>query len=101
MRDANLARQIKILHKNNCQLCDSKIELSNGESYSEAHHIIPIGKPHNEPDTAGNIIVLCPNHHVMCDYGVIKLERSHIKEQAGHKISQESISYHNEKVFNA
>lgn len=101
LRDTNLARQIKILHKNSCQLCGLKIELLNGESYSEAHHIIPIGKPHNGPDTAGNIIVLCPNHHVMCDYGVIKLERDNINEQAGHNISQESISYHNEKVFDA
>ena len=100
LRDTNLARQIKILHKNKCQICGLKIELSNGESYSEAHHIIPIGEPHNGPDTAENIIVLCPNHHVMCDYGVIKLEKNLIKEQAGHEISQESISYHNQQVFN-
>ena len=64
LRDTELARKIKKLHKNECQLCGTTITLQDGTSYSEAHHICPLGTPHNGPDVAGNILVLCPNHHV-------------------------------------
>ena len=98
LRDTNLARKLKLLHKNCCQICDLTIKLPNGKCYSEAHHIIPLGKPHNGPDNAGNIIVLCPNHHVMCDYGVIELDLNKIKQVLGHIISKNSIKYHNGSI---
>lgn len=99
LRDTNLARKLKLLHKNCCQICDYKIQLPNGKYYSEAHHIIPLGKPHNGSDVAENIIVLCPNHHVMCDYGVIELNFREIKQISGHSISKNSIDYHNGTIF--
>ena len=99
LRDTQLARQIKLLHKNRCQLCGEAIVLSNGESYSEAHHIKPLGRPHNGPDVAGNIIVLCPNHHVMLDYGVIKLEINKVTPHENHKIQNEYIEYHNSNIW--
>ncbi|MBD2665717.1 HNH endonuclease [Richelia sinica FACHB-800] len=99
LRDTQLACQIKLLHHHRCQLCDTSIVLPNGNSYSEAHHIKPLGRPHNGPDIASNIIVLCPNHHVMLDYGVIKLDSNSIRMNTGHNISQEFIDYHNERVF--
>ncbi|EOB3575002.1 HNH endonuclease [Vibrio vulnificus] len=98
LRDTNLARKLKSLHKNKCQICGCTVTLKDGKSYSEAHHIIPLGKPHNGSDIAGNIIVLCPNHHVMCDYGAIKLNCEEIKQVQGHKLSPNSIAYHNETV---
>ncbi|WP_044499782.1 hypothetical protein [Nostoc sp. PCC 7107] len=58
-------------------------------------------KSHNGPDIANNIIVLCPNHHVMLDYGVIKLNISEIRMNTGHSISREFIEYHKEKIFGA
>ncbi len=100
LRDTVLARKIKILHNHACQLCGEVIELNNGEKYSEAHHIIPLGSPHNGPDTAENIIVLCPNHHVLCDYGVIKLDKSMFNRVPYHSLSVDSIKYHNEVLFN-
>jgi predicted restriction endonuclease len=42
--------------------------------YSEAAHIKPLGNPHDGPDKAGNLLVLCPNHHLQLDRGVISLE---------------------------
>lgn len=99
LRDTNLARQLKLVHKNCCQICGVTIKIPNGKLYSEAHHIIPLGKPHNGPDNPGNIIVLCPNHHVMCDYGAIALNFKEIKQKYGHLISNESIRYHNEKIY--
>lgn len=101
LRDTKLARQIKLLNHHRCQLCGTSIILTDGKNYSEAHHIRPLGRPHHGPDTPGNIIVLCPNHHVMLDYGVIKLNDSDIEINIGHTISKESIEYHNETIFGA
>lgn len=99
LRDTNLGCQIKLLNHHQCQLCGTSIVLANGKIYSEAHHIKPLGRPHNGPDIAENIIVLCPNHHVMLDYGVIKLNSSDIQMSTDHTIGAEFIEYHNEKIF--
>jgi 5-methylcytosine-specific restriction endonuclease McrA len=99
LRDTNLARQLKVLYSHECQICNMTINLPSGERYSEAHHIIPLGSPHNGPDTPENIIVLCPNHHVMLDYGVIKLNAEIIVQKSGHKLSTQSINYHNQKIY--
>ncbi len=98
LRDTPLARKIKLLHKDRCQICGQAVNIGNGETYAEAHHIIPLGAPHHGPDTAENIIVLCPNHHVLCDYGAIKLVSAAITSVKGHVISAKGIAYHNEKI---
>ncbi len=99
LRDTQLARQIKLLHKNKCQLCGEIISLGNGEYYSEAHHIKPLGRPHNGPDVAGNILVLCPNHHAMLDYGAIKLEINQITMHGNHRVQGKYVNYHNESIW--
>ena len=73
IRDTTLSRDLKRLHKHKCQICGLSLLLTNG-SYSEAHHIKPLAEIHNGPDCASNILILCPNHHVQCDYGAIKIE---------------------------
>jgi len=98
LRDTNLARKLKLLHNNSCQICGLQIQLPNEKLYSEAHHIIPLGTPHNGSDTPENIIVLCPNHHVMCDYGAIELSLKDIKQISNHAVSKKSIEYHNEVI---
>ncbi len=98
LRDTKLARQLKMLHSNKCQICGDRIEIENNKFYSEAHHIKPLGKPHNGPDVPGNIIVLCPNHHVMLDYGVIKLKFTEIKHHVKHKTDTMYIDYHNKVI---
>ena len=98
LRDTNLARQIKLLHQNKCQLCGGRIELSNGNSYAEAHHIRPLGSPHHGPDVAENIIVLCPNHHVILDYGVGQLSAGKISMHPKHTIGAAFIAYHNDVI---
>jgi hypothetical protein len=98
LRDTPLARKIKVLHGDRCQLCGLAVKISPGQTYSEAHHIIPLGAPHNGPDTPGNIIILCPNHHVLCDYGALVLERSSIGAAKGHWIADTSIEYHNKFI---
>jgi hypothetical protein len=98
LRDTELARQIKQLHSHRCQICGLAIELADGSHYAEAHHIQPLGGAHEGPDVAGNIIVLCPNHHAMCDYGVIALSLDQLRLHAKHKIDPEYIDYHNSVI---
>lgn len=99
LRDTPLARKIKVLHADRCQLCGNAVQITPIKTYSEAHHIIPLGSPHNGPDTPENILVLCPNHHVLCDYGAIQLDLSKIRIVKGHLISGASIGYHNTKIY--
>jgi predicted RNase H-like nuclease len=100
LRDTKLALKIKLLHMHQCQLCGMQISLDGDERvYSEAHHIQPLGKPHNGPDTADNILVLCPNHHVMLDYGAIPLKDKDIQLVKGHSINQKFIVYHNNIIW--
>ncbi|WP_343028555.1 HNH endonuclease [Massilia sp. MP_M2] len=100
LRDTALARHVKEIHDYRCQLCGETINLSDGRKYSEAHHIQPLGRPHDGPDLLENVICVCPNHHVELDYGARKLEASAIRSVAGHTISERYIKYHNEKVYN-
>ncbi len=100
LRDSSLARKIKVLHNHSCQICSDTIEFPNGERYSEAHHIIPLGKKHDGPDVAENIIVLCPRHHVLCDYGAIQLDMNDLNNIQNHMLSIDSIKYHNDIIFN-
>lgn len=98
LRDTKLARQLKMLHSNRCQVCGDRIEIKKDEYYSEAHHIKPLGSPHHGPDVPGNIIVLCPNHHVMLDYGIMRLDFLKIKHHPKHKTEMQFINYHNEHI---
>ena len=99
LRDTELARSIKEIHEYQCQICSLSIPLPNGKSYAEAHHIQPLGIPHNGPDIAENIICLCPNHHAMLDYGVIELDIDKLVKKERHEISQIYISYHNKNIY--
>jgi 5-methylcytosine-specific restriction endonuclease McrA len=99
LRDTGLARQIKLLHRDSCQICGEVLQISSTKTYSEAHHVIPLGGGHRGADKASNVIVLCPNHHALCDMGAIALRRQEIRVVDGHEISEESLTYHNEQIF--
>ncbi|TDQ93248.1 HNH endonuclease [Paraburkholderia silvatlantica] len=98
LRDTQLARKLKALHKNVCQICGTTLRLADGTTYSEAHHIRPLGAPHDGPDVAGNIIVLCPNHHVLFDYGALTLDADKLSIVHGHYIEEQYVEYHNEII---
>jgi hypothetical protein len=73
LRCTLLASEIKQRYNCTCQLCRMPVVLSNKLFYAEAHHLRPLGAPHLGPDIPGNIVVLCPNHHIMFDRGVVKI----------------------------
>jgi len=94
IRDTALSNDIKRLVNYRCQLCDITIKLTNNNYYIEAHHIKPLGKPYNGPDTRDNILIVCPNCHVKCDYKLITLSLPKILNNI-QKINQEYINFHN------
>ena len=96
VRDTVLARQIKNLVGNKCQLCDVVITLPNGQLYCEAHHIKPLCNPYNGPDVKENILIVCPNCHVECDYRIILLNIGDIRNNL-QMVGEEYIRFHNEQ----
>jgi predicted HNH restriction endonuclease len=78
LRDTVLAIDLKRKYKNTCQVCHHSLPLTNS-TYAEAHHIKPLGRPHCGPDIEGNIIVVCPNHHVMFDRAALFIDPSTMK----------------------
>ena len=99
IRDTPLARRIKQIHNYECQLCGHTIELANESRYAEAHHIQPLGEPHNGPDILENIVCLCPNHHAEMDYGARSLNLSQLRLVSGHTLAETYINYHNKYIF--
>jgi hypothetical protein len=115
IRDTRIARQMKLLYQNRCQICGKTISLKN-QTYSEAHHIKPLGQPHNGLDQTDNILVLCPNHHVEFDYGSIAInpetyEIMHINKNSeyigkqillakNHIIEKSNLEYHMKYIYN-
>ncbi|MFD0870723.1 HNH endonuclease [Paenibacillus residui] len=111
-RSKILVQQLKTLYNDYCQICGTRIDLGEGESMSEVHHIQPLGS-HNGPDIAENMIVVCPNDHTLFDRGAITvdLEREcviHINSEnllhgrkllSKHKINSKFVEYHNTFIY--
>ncbi len=94
LRDTALARRIKADMGHTCQICASRIILGDGSPYAEAHHVKPLGKPHNGPDEPGNIVCVCPNCHVKLDYGAIAADPVRLSN-----VLPEFINYHNQVIL--
>lgn len=98
LRDTELARRVKLIHSFECQLCGHTIHLPDGSRYAEAHHVRPLGRPHNGPDTIANIICVCPNHHAELDYGVASLDLTSLRRLDDHTIDGKYVDYHNSHI---
>ena len=94
LRDTALARRIKADVNFTCQICLVRIVLGDGSPYAEAHHVKPLGAPHNGPDHPGNIICVCPNCHVKFDYGAVRADPTVLT-----KVLPEFIRYHNDFIL--
>ncbi|WP_443945757.1 HNH endonuclease [Pedobacter sp. AW1-32] len=94
LRKRNLVEKIKKLYNSTCQLCDTQVVIGDKKYYSEIHHIIPLGKPHNGIDALENMVCVCPNCHIELDFKAIPLNENMFKV-IRHTISSKSIKYHN------
>lgn len=75
VRNTLIANTIKKMYDYRCQICNVRIETPGGY-YSEGAHIKPLGINHNGADSTYNLLCLCPNHHVMLDYGAIFIDQN-------------------------
>lgn len=74
-RNRKIAAALKQHYDNSCQFCGSRLQVSEDRFYSEAAHIRGLGKPNDGPDKVSNLLVLCPNHHLQFDRGVLRLQK--------------------------
>lgn len=75
VRNTAVTQRVKELYDFTCQICGTRIETPSGP-YAEEAHVRPVGRPHNGPDSADNVVCLCPNHHVLLDRGVVGFDGS-------------------------
>ena len=99
LRDTALSQEIKKLYENCCQICGHALPMTGDETYAEAHHIKPLGSPHDGPDIRENIICVCPNHHAQLDYGAIRLELAELSVAPAHSLGAEFVEYHNSEIY--
>jgi putative restriction endonuclease len=101
IRNTPVANAVKRMHDHACQVCGLRLETPAGP-YAEAAHIRPLGQPHNGPDTADNILCLCPNHHLLFDTGALTIADDltvietgkPLRQVPGHNIHLEHVRYH-------
>jgi len=112
LRNTFLAAEMKRRYDNICQVCRETVRLSD-RTYAESHHMRPLGTPHSGPDVEGNILVVCPNHHVMFDRGAIMIDPlslvvTHIRDaieprrlllRSWHALNRHYLEYHSERIF--
>lgn len=97
LRDTEVARRVKMIHDYQCQICGHTIVFPDGRRYAEAHHIQPLGQPHNGPDILENLLCLCPNHHAELDYLVVPLRLESLRILPAHPVGVEYLKYHNQQ----
>lgn len=111
VRDETLIRRLKNLYEETCQICGDRRLQGQNEGFSHVHHLMPLGKPHNGPDTPENVLVVCPNHHEDFENGMLSidpqtLEIDHyyedevsgrtIETRGDHDIGPQYLAYHNQ-----
>lgn len=102
VRDTLASEAVKEAHQHVCQACSTRIERPGG-AYAQAAYIRPLGRPHNGPDTADNILCLCPNCYVLFDGWAFAIEddgtligalNGVLNEVEAHTINREYLDYH-------
>lgn len=106
VRSTAVAQRVKELHGHQCQVCGLTLQTVAGP-YAQAAHIRPLGRPHDGPDVAANVLCLCPNDHVRFDTGglsitdnleVVSFDSTEppvkLRTVPGHNIDLAQIQYH-------
>ncbi|MGW2728507.1 HNH endonuclease [Streptomyces sp. NPDC001494] len=106
VRDEALARKVKELERDRCQICDTALRYLN-RPYSEAAHIRGLGGPHHGPDELQNLLCLCANCHVLFDGleiyvdpdGLVRETRGNreprpLRRDPRHPIDEAHMGYH-------
>jgi hypothetical protein len=88
VRGTAVTRWAKNLYDCTCQVCGARLETASGP-YAEGAHIRPLGRPHSGPDVLENVLVLCPNDHVLSigarstSMATCRLSALHLERRSG------------------
>jgi hypothetical protein len=101
IRDTAVAKGLKQLYGWKCQVCGQRICCDVDSFYAEGHNLRPLGK-HYGLDEPANMLVLCPNHHAMFDFGIplflspmsIQICRRRLRLTSRHALAVENIDYY-------
>lgn len=102
VRETLASEAVKEAHQHVCQACSARLELPGG-AHAQTAHIRPLGRPHNGPDTAGNILCLCPNCFALFDGWAFAIEDDGtligaldgtLNEVKTHEVNREHLGYH-------
>jgi hypothetical protein len=106
VRSTAVADYVKRVHDYTCQVCGIRLATSAG-AYAEAAHIRALGRPHDGPDVPANVLCLCPNHHVLFDFGMLTISDEltvtdhsseasprRLREIPEHRIDRQYLAYH-------
>ncbi len=81
IRDTALSKKIKEERNYQCQICGTTLSIK-GKGYAETHHVKPLSR--DGVDKEDNMLVLCPNCHVLFDYGEIAISPEDCKSVINH-----------------
>nr|WP_267804963.1 HNH endonuclease [Streptomyces tirandamycinicus]MCY0979805.1 HNH endonuclease [Streptomyces tirandamycinicus] len=106
VRSTAVGDYVKRVHNYTCQVCGTRLATSTG-AYAEAAHIRALGSPHDGPDITANVLCLCPNHHVLFDFGTVTIgddlivmdhssgaSPCRLREMLEHRIDRQYLAYH-------
>jgi putative restriction endonuclease len=105
-RDPKVTKWIKETYKDCCQICSLTLTTPSS-TYSQGAHIQGLGDPHNGKDTVNNMLCLCPNCHILFDFGAIYIQEDlktiknlitntvqKLTIHKNHKLDLESVIHH-------
>ena len=111
VRDTSITRTVKVMYDYTCQFCDLALPTPVAP-YAEAAHIRPLGRPHDGRDVLSNVLCLCPNDHVLFDFGAVtvvpetlritgdrSLEGRPLHLRPRHHLDPANLDYHREAIF--
>ncbi|SFR46414.1 HNH endonuclease [Halogeometricum limi] len=113
VRNSAMIRRLKERYDATCQVCRARRRQGPTSGYAEGHHLRPLGRPHDGPDVAENVLVLCPNHHADFDYGTVAVDPdTHVIAHAydadvdgrelfvheDHELDAAALDYHNREI---
>ncbi|MCA0902961.1 hypothetical protein [Qipengyuania aquimaris] len=80
-----IGNRLKKLNGYRCQLCEALghdpigFVKTGGEPYVEAHHVTPVSELELGSLGAGNIMIVCANHHRQMHYGNVEVTRNDLE----------------------
>jgi predicted restriction endonuclease len=106
VRITKVARAVKEIHENTCQMCGKQLAVGD-RGYSEGAHIQALGSPHEGPDVMENVLCLCPNCHVLFDFGALIVQADHslllngqpygnLRLHPNHQVDGKYLAHHRE-----